>query len=76
MYCEAGIGIRAFVTFYICYIVALAWGHAGCAEFSCSHSAEFSFFRGASGQKSQVQVLERELRLGVREIFTRGATLS
>ena len=46
---------------YFTFASSIGVGYAGCAEFSCSHSAEFSFLpvlcRGASGQKSQVQVL-------------------
>ena len=54
-YCEAGIGICAFVTFsyvlslHFTFASGIGVGHAGCAEFSFSHSAEFSFLVFSSG---------------------------
>ena len=47
-YCEAGIGMHAFATFYILHLLADTWvGYAGCAEFSFLQS--FPSFSSAAG---------------------------
>ena len=71
-YCEAGIGIHAFVTFYILHLlVALA---SGCSEFSFSRSAGFflSFLQEQDRvERFKGQVNQERERVSVTYVIVR-----